>query len=116
MFEEGEALEGADSDVPVAEADARIGGRYRLGRQLASGGMGTVWQGWDERLHRTVAVKKLHVRPGLTETERAEVARLTAHGASASDAFLRVWSLKEARLKALGVGISGAGAAALCPP
>jgi hypothetical protein len=27
-------------DVPVAEADARIGGRYRLGRLLASGGIG----------------------------------------------------------------------------
>jgi eukaryotic-like serine/threonine-protein kinase len=80
----------------VAEADARIGGRYRLGRQLASGGMGTVWQGWDERLHRSVAVKKLHVQPGLTETERdvavkrvIREARLTArlHHPSAVQVF-----------------------------
>ena len=80
----------------MAEADARIGGRYRLGRQLASGGMGTVWQGWDERLHRSVAVKKLHVQPGLTETERdvavkrvIREARLTArlHHPSAVQVF-----------------------------
>jgi len=80
----------------VAEADARIGGRYRLGRRLASGGMGTVWQGWDERLHRSVAVKKLHVQPGLTETERdvavkrvIREARLTArlHHPSAVQVF-----------------------------
>ncbi len=80
----------------MAEADARIGGRYRLGRQLASGGMGTVWQAWDERLHRSVAVKKLHVQPGLTEMEREVAvkrvmreARLTArlHHPSAVQVF-----------------------------
>ena len=80
----------------MAEAEARIGGRYRLSRQLASGGMGTVWQGWDERLHRTVAIKKLHVQPGLTETERdvavkrvIREARLTArlHHPSAVQVF-----------------------------
>lgn len=47
----------------------------------------------------------------LTPSERGEVARVAAEGAEASEAFLRVWSMKEARLKALGVGISGASAA-----
>lgn len=44
----------------------------------------------------------------LTDRERVELERIIAGGAAMSEAFLRVWSLKEARIKALGVGISGA--------
>ncbi len=49
----------------------------------------------------------------LSTAERVEVARLLDRGATESEAFLRIWSLKEARLKALGVGISGAARAPL---
>ena len=44
----------------------------------------------------------------LTAAEQEDVTRRVRAGVSESDAFLYVWSLKEARLKALGVGISAA--------
>lgn len=44
----------------------------------------------------------------LSAPEQREVAALREKGIAESDAFLRVWSVKEARLKAIGVGISGA--------
>ena len=39
---------------------ALLGGRYRLEKQIASGGMARVWLGTDEVLRRSIAVKVLH--------------------------------------------------------
>lgn len=62
-----------------------IAGRYRLDVALASGGMGVVWRGWDERLERAVAIKQLRLQPGLS---------------AADTVAARDRSLREARLTA----------------
>lgn len=64
--------------------------------------------GIDVERQREVPRAQALIDRWLTEAERREVARRIAAGSLESDAFLRVWSLKEARLKALGVGIAGA--------
>jgi len=64
--------------------------------------------GVDVERRREVTRVDALVSRWLTEDEQLALRALMANGAELSDAFLRIWSIKEARLKALGVGISGA--------
>lgn len=67
--------------------------------------------GVDVERKREVAKVRSLTERWLTDAERGSFDRLRTLGATDSEAFLRIWSLKEARLKALGVGISGSVAA-----
>jgi hypothetical protein len=53
----------------MTETGELIAGRYRLVNRIAVGGMGVVWEGWDELLARRVAVKQVLIQPGLSEAE-----------------------------------------------
>ena len=46
--------------MTVPGADRVLGGRYRLIREIARGGMAVIWQAEDNLLERQVAVKVLH--------------------------------------------------------
>ncbi|WP_414168202.1 serine/threonine-protein kinase [Streptoverticillium reticulum] len=56
---------------PGPDAGRLIAGRYRLLERIGRGGMGTVWRAEDELLARQVAVKRLHVSPGLDDEDLA---------------------------------------------
>jgi 4'-phosphopantetheinyl transferase len=69
--------------------------------------------GVDVERRRAISRVDALTRRWLSESEQRALERLRRSGVTESDAFLRIWSLKEAQLKALGVGISGASSAPL---
>ena len=56
------AVESLDTLV-VPRAEELVLGRYRLRERLGAGGFGVVWSGYDEQLHREVAVKRIWLDP-----------------------------------------------------
>src|SRR3954452_1005795 len=56
-------------------APRKIADRYRVGRPIGHGGMGTVWLCRDERLERDVAVKQIGTLPGETAPDLARAMR-----------------------------------------
>ena len=65
---------------------------YQLGKSLGEGGFGHVYQAWDAKLHRQVAIKYLkNLSPGVDLMKEARLAASLKHAA-----FVKVHSLEQA--------------------
>ena len=69
--------------VPDSPPQRVIAGRYRLRRLLGQGSMGTVWEAYDEFLHRPVAVKEVRLPPGIARADADELRERTLREARA---------------------------------
>jgi serine/threonine protein kinase len=77
-----------------------VAGRYRLVSELGRGGMGVVWEAFDELLHRSVAVKEVQFPATLPEADRERLAGRTLQEARAvakvdTPAAVRVYDIVE---------------------
>jgi|SRR5215204_2185100 len=70
--------------MPATADDRLLGGRYRLGEPLGSGGMGVVWAGRDELLGRDVAIKEVVPPLDLPIGDREMLRRRTLREARAA--------------------------------
>ncbi|WP_279538335.1 serine/threonine-protein kinase [Labedaea rhizosphaerae] len=71
------------TDTPPAKPNRLIAGRYRLRRVVGQGSMGTVWEAYDEYLHRLVAVKEVRLPEGMPAHEADELRERTLREARA---------------------------------
>ncbi|MCY3560015.1 MAG: Stk1 family PASTA domain-containing Ser/Thr kinase [bacterium] len=65
----------------TAQSPPTLGGRYQLRRQLARGGVATLYVAWDRQLDRQVALKMLHAQFAADPTFAARLRR-EARGAA----------------------------------